>query len=209
MLPIILAAAGTYLIVDSQKDKLKFEDGGETKYHVKVSESLSQKSMNEILKIQLKKLEDYKQKGYTKERLVELNKFSKSWLDKHYEDGGVVNAKNQEFLKRFISTKISSDKEKFIMKYLKDIDIDIKTTPYKILKSFVKQANRYYESEMVKTLPYKKYEIRYQIPFGAKYSTEIIARTPNEARKDFLSYNRKDKIISVTLSKNKIKDVMI
>ena len=28
MLPIILALAGGYLIVDSQKDKLKFEDGG-------------------------------------------------------------------------------------------------------------------------------------------------------------------------------------
>ena len=29
MLPIILALAGGYLIIDSQKEKLKFEDGGE------------------------------------------------------------------------------------------------------------------------------------------------------------------------------------
>lgn len=40
------------------------------------------KSMEELLKRQLKKLSDYKAKGYTKEQLY--SKFTKVFIDKNY-----------------------------------------------------------------------------------------------------------------------------
>ena len=48
---------------------------------VKVS-NVTKKSLNELMKIQLKKLSDYKAKGYTKEQLY--SKFTKVFIDKNY-----------------------------------------------------------------------------------------------------------------------------
>jgi hypothetical protein len=48
---------------------------------VKVS-NITNKSLKELMKIQLKKLADYKAKGYTKNQLY--SKFTKPFIDKNY-----------------------------------------------------------------------------------------------------------------------------
>jgi hypothetical protein len=72
-------------------DPKKKNNGGMIKYNIKVSEGLSDETIKQMLQSSLEKLKYYKDRGYTKERLIKSKKFTKSWLDKYYEDGGTIN----------------------------------------------------------------------------------------------------------------------
>ena len=81
-------------------DPKKKNNGGMIKYNVKVTEGLSDESQKQMLQSSLEKLKYYKDKGYTKERLIESKKFTKSWLDKYYEDGGVTDVRMEDTVQR-------------------------------------------------------------------------------------------------------------
>ena len=72
-----------------------YKKGGQTKFHVKVNEGLSNETMNQMLRSSLEKLNWYKSKGWTKDKLIEGKKFTKAWLDKYYEEGGTINSNNK------------------------------------------------------------------------------------------------------------------
>jgi predicted N-acetyltransferase YhbS len=98
------------------------------------------------------------------------------------------------------------DKEKFIDNYLKEYEIDRKKTPNRILQGHIKTASKLYEKRMLEKMPLRKYVIKYKIKAGASLSREVLARTPNEARKEFMMYSDGDKITSITLKPNKMAD---
>jgi hypothetical protein len=93
------------------------------------------------------------------------------------------------------------DKQKFIDEYLKKYEIDRKKTPSRILQGHIKTASRLYEKNRLQEMPYRKYKIQYKIKAGASLTKEIIARTPNEARKEFMKYSDGDRITSIKLMK--------
>jgi hypothetical protein len=102
-----------------------------------------------------------------------------------------------------------TEKEKYINQYLKKLGLDKENTLGRIKRYHTKYASKQYEKERLNELPYKEYKIWFQIPAGARYTTKIKARTPNEARVEFRKRNGRDiqgntnKILSVTLVKEK------
>jgi len=107
---------------------------------------------------------------------------------------------NNDFYKVMYKDGGEVDKQKFIDDYLKKYDIDKKKTPNRILQGHIKTASKIYAKNILENLPYKKYIVQYKIQAGASFTKEILARTPNEARKEFMMYSDGDKITSIKLS---------
>lgn len=108
-----------------------------------------------------------------------------------YENGGLTEKqKKEEFIKKYLHETYGDDFENFKIKQK---------------NSLIKMAGLFYDKEKFKEFPYKKYLVRYKIKAGATRTKEIVARTPNEARKEFRMYADGDKIISITLSPNQTK----
>jgi hypothetical protein len=111
MLPIILALAGGYLIVDSQKEKLKFEDGGEMADGGKMAKGGSTKSkFNGYITIDNKYLTKAKMDGVYK--LIEQDNFydNTQWVDGNktnfgFNFNGQENKLNQKLKDLFSKLK--------------------------------------------------------------------------------------------------------
>jgi len=194
--------------------------GGGIKFNVKVSEGISEKTMKEILKIQLEKLQDYKQRGYTKERLIEDNKFTKVWLDKYYAKGGVVDNELQELLDeyRFKFNKKDDYGNYFWQKYLKYdaafLHINFKTKVYGLdHKEFegytLSNLKKLFKSERLKQKSYEGGGVVERVLWAVKigepdWKEEVITNKHEqfENAKIWLSENGYDRIREAVIDLN-------